>query len=582
MSRLPPLPALTFREDATPVAEAVGDVYFSTADGLSESEAVFLAGCGLPQAWEGRERFTVGELGFGTGLNLLALWRLWRAHRPPATARLDFVSFEGFPMPVAAAARALAAWPEIAELAGRLLAAWPVRAFGVQRVELGDGVSLTLHTGDIGQTLPQAQLLADAWFLDGFSPAKNPDMWSDAVLACVAERTVAGGRAASFTVAGGVRRGLAAAGFAVEKRAGFGRKRERLEAVRMGGPERGVAVPSRVAVIGAGIAGACLARAFRVRGASVQVFEAGAGVAQGASGNPLALVHPRLDAADTAQARLQIAASLHAHRLYGEVAAGWPEAVLPVEVVQGAKDAVETARFAKLRADPPLPQDWLGFGEDGALLHRKGALVRPEILIPALLEGCEVVAGREVPAGAMAGFDLTVVAGAMGAQGLVEALSLTPRGGQVEWLLRAGEAFALTRSNYAAGDGRVMLFGANFGDEAAGRQASSLARDGNLAAFEALCPQRAQGVAGGSPPYGSELHSRAGVRATTPDRMPVAGAVGPGLAVLTGLGSRGFSLAPLMAEWIAAQACGEAWPLSRAEAALVEPQRFARRKAKAG
>jgi tRNA 5-methylaminomethyl-2-thiouridine biosynthesis bifunctional protein len=154
----------------------------------------------------------------------------------------------------------------------------------------------------------------------------------------------------------------------------------------------------------------------------------------------------------------------------------------------------------------------------------------------------------------------------------------------VEWLLRAGEAFALTRSNYAAGDGRVMLFGANFGDEAAGRQASALAREGNLAALAGLSPALAQAVgeAGRSPPYGSALHSRAGVRATTPDRMPVAGAVGPGLAVLTGLGSRGFSLAPLMAEWIAAQACGEAWPLSRAEAALVEPQRFARRKAKAG
>ena len=314
MPRLPPRPDLSWKEDGTPVDERVGDVYFSRHDGLEETRAVFLKGCGLPEAWADKAAFTVAELGFGTGLNFLALWQLWRANRP-AGGHLHFVSFEGYPLDPEDAAKALGAWPELAPLTSWLVAQWPVRARGVQHVEWADeGISLTLHIGEIAETLPDAVFTADAWFLDGFSPAKNDAMWDDELWPMVAERSRMGAPVGTFTVAGGVRRGLVEAGFEVAKAPGHGRKRERLEARlihrapetsdRLGLRPLNVA-PKTVHVLGAGIAGACCARAFLDRGCKVVVHDKAGGVASGASGNRLALVMPRLDAGDTVQARLQ-------------------------------------------------------------------------------------------------------------------------------------------------------------------------------------------------------------------------------------------------------------------------------------
>src|SRR5262245_38350797 len=190
MPRLPPRPDLDFASGA-PHSRDHGDVY-SSGEGLSEKRVVFLEGCGLPEAWQARERFTIGELGFGTGLNLLAAWDLWRRHRPSPEARLNYLSFEGALMSAGDAARVHALWPELGELSGELLARWPDRARGVQRIELGDGVTLTLFVDDIAVALPQAQASIDAWFLDGFAPSKNPDMWSAEAMAQVARLSAPG------------------------------------------------------------------------------------------------------------------------------------------------------------------------------------------------------------------------------------------------------------------------------------------------------------------------------------------------------------------------------------------------------
>ncbi|MEL6661804.1 MAG: tRNA (5-methylaminomethyl-2-thiouridine)(34)-methyltransferase MnmD, partial [Pseudomonadota bacterium] len=177
MSRLPPAPDLDWKPDGTPVARGFDDVYFSTADGLEESRAVFLLGCGLPERWTDTDTFTIAETGFGTGLNFLAAWDLWKRSPRRPEGWLHFVSFEGFPLHKEDAARALAAWPELGELSAQLLARWPHRARGVrQLVWPDDRITLTLHIDDIADALPQAQFTADAWFLDGFSPAKNQAM----------------------------------------------------------------------------------------------------------------------------------------------------------------------------------------------------------------------------------------------------------------------------------------------------------------------------------------------------------------------------------------------------------------------
>ncbi|MBS0332267.1 MAG: tRNA (5-methylaminomethyl-2-thiouridine)(34)-methyltransferase MnmD, partial [Proteobacteria bacterium] len=193
---------LDWTADGQPRSRLYDDVYFSAEDGLAEARAVFLAGCGLPDAWAGRGRFTVAELGFGTGLNIAALIDLWRRHRPPG-GRLHIFSVEAHPIAVDEAARALAHWPELADVAGALIARWPGRARGMHRLELPDlGVTVDVAVAEVAEALAGWSGMADAWFLDGFAPARNPAMWRDEVLGLVAARSAPGAAAATFTVAG--------------------------------------------------------------------------------------------------------------------------------------------------------------------------------------------------------------------------------------------------------------------------------------------------------------------------------------------------------------------------------------------
>jgi tRNA U34 5-methylaminomethyl-2-thiouridine-forming methyltransferase MnmC len=203
-------PSLEWREGGVPVSTRFDDPYFSLGGGLAETRHVFLAGNQLPERLV--PGFHVAELGFGTGLNCLALARI-------ATVPIRMTSFEGWPMDQDQLSQAHAAFPDLADLAAQLRAGW-----GAPVIQVGQ-VELHLRIGDIADTLPAWQGQADAWFLDGFSPAKNPEMWSDAIMAEVGQHTAAGGSFATYTAAGAVRRALAHAGFEVSRQPGFGRKR---------------------------------------------------------------------------------------------------------------------------------------------------------------------------------------------------------------------------------------------------------------------------------------------------------------------------------------------------------------------
>lgn len=207
---------VAWRDGVIPVSTRFDDPYFSLNDGLAETRHVFLAGNQLPDRL--RDGFHVAELGFGTGLNLLALAALWRDMGAPGVIR--FTSFEAFPMAAAEMGRALTAFPALADMAALLVAQWGAG----QRISL-PGVQAEIIIGDARQTLPRWQGQADAWFLDGFSPAKNPELWSADLLAEVARHTAPGGTFATYTAAGHVRRALAAAGFAVERAPGHAGKR---------------------------------------------------------------------------------------------------------------------------------------------------------------------------------------------------------------------------------------------------------------------------------------------------------------------------------------------------------------------
>ena len=583
-------------DDGQPRSRLFGDIYFSAEDGLAESRAVFLTGCGLPQAWAGRDRFVAAELGFGTGLNIAALLQLWRATAPP-DARLHIFSIEAHPLSADEAGQALSQWPELADAASALLAKWLGRARGLHRVDLPQfGAILDLAVMDVADALAGWNGKADAWFLDGFSPALNPGMWSEAVLALVGQRSAPGARAATFTVAGAVRRGLEAAGFTVEKQPGHGRKRQRLEARLPPEPAPQVQT-GPVAIIGAGIAGAAAARALRALGREVLLFEAEA-VGSGASGNPAALVTPRLDAGLGPPAELFAQALRRAVALYDEV----PQAVISCGALQLAAGERDAHRFAKVVASDlfeagavtPLAAEAaaqrLGEPAPQALVLAAARVVATAPILAAWsgevrharVAGLAPHDGGWTVLGAggesLAQVEAVVVATGHRLSELWPEPLLTPIRGQASWT--SGVA---TPSMAAAWGGYVLarpggaMFGATHDRGETGveiRQADHLR---NRATLAAGLPRLAEALAD------APLEGRASIRGSASDNMPVAGpapGAEPGLFLLTGFGGRGYCLAPLLAEHVAALATGTPSPLPRPLAELVDPSRFRRRAAR--
>lgn len=214
-----------------PYSSQFGDHFYCQTDGRLECGYVFLEGNGLPERWGAGDIFRIGELGFGTGLNLCETWRqwrLWRAAHPQGCRHLHVTSFELYPMTAADIDRALSHWPEIDRERQALAALWPEARLGRITLSLSQDMTLTVICGRAEHEVPAWEFQADAWFLDGFAPSRNPDMWSLPLMQAVFERTSAGGSFATYAAAGFVRRNLQAAGFSVKRRPGFAGKREML------------------------------------------------------------------------------------------------------------------------------------------------------------------------------------------------------------------------------------------------------------------------------------------------------------------------------------------------------------------
>ncbi len=213
---------LTWTQDRVPVSDQFDDPYFSLQNGLEETRHVFLAGNDLPQRFT--PGFHIAELGFGTGLNMLTAWSEWELSGQ--TGLLRFTSFEAFPMAQDEMARALQAFPELKPWSDRFLTNWDGRTCDLKTLKL------EFVEGDARQTLPAWRGEANAWFLDGFSPSKNPELWEQDLLRQVATHTAPDGTAATYTAAGFVRRGLEEAGFTVTRCPGYGRKRHMTRAIK--------------------------------------------------------------------------------------------------------------------------------------------------------------------------------------------------------------------------------------------------------------------------------------------------------------------------------------------------------------
>ena len=214
-----------------PYSTAFGDHFYCQTDGRLECGHVFMAGNGLPERWHSAGNFRIGELGFGTGLNACETWRQWKLERKPG-GHLHFTSFELYPMSRDAIDRALAHWPELDAERQALTALWPDTPKDVIDIALDDATRLTVVCGNALPNVRSAQALFDAWYLDGFAPSRNPDMWSPELMQAVHDRTAENGSFATYAAAGFVRRNLIAAGFNLERRKGFAGKREMLCGVR--------------------------------------------------------------------------------------------------------------------------------------------------------------------------------------------------------------------------------------------------------------------------------------------------------------------------------------------------------------
>ncbi len=221
---------LEWVDGTIPRSAIFGDTYFSRAGGLAETGHVFIGGNNLTQRWPQMGHCTIAELGFGTGLNFLETLRQWQELKPSG-AMLDYIAFEAFPMSRTDLEKSLSYWPELADQAATLAALWTPLAGNIDAGFL-EGVHLMVHFADANLALPDLQFEADAWYLDGFAPARNPQIWSGELMAQVFTHTAPGGSFATYTAAGWVRRNLQAAGFAVAKVPGFAGKREMTRGIK--------------------------------------------------------------------------------------------------------------------------------------------------------------------------------------------------------------------------------------------------------------------------------------------------------------------------------------------------------------
>ncbi|OCJ16195.1 5-methylaminomethyl-2-thiouridine methyltransferase [Rhizobium sp. AC44/96] len=222
---------LEWRDGDMPYSPAFGDHFYCQTDGRLECGHVFLAGNGLPERWQNHASLLIGELGFGTGLNFAETWRQWKQHRVGGQ-HLHFMSFELYPMQGAEIDRALSHWSEIDTERKALVAAWPEVPEATVRLDLDDQTTLSVVCGRAIDGVAAADPGFDAWYLDGFAPSRNADMWSQELMQLVCAKTRPGGTFATYAAAGFVRRNLIASGFAVSRRSGFAGKREMLCGVK--------------------------------------------------------------------------------------------------------------------------------------------------------------------------------------------------------------------------------------------------------------------------------------------------------------------------------------------------------------
>jgi tRNA 5-methylaminomethyl-2-thiouridine biosynthesis bifunctional protein len=554
---------LAFDPTGAPYSGLYGDVYASRDGALGQARHVFLGGNRLPQRWGDRRQFVIVETGFGLGTNFLATWQAWRDD-PRRPRRLHFVSLEKHPLPAAQIAGQ--APPALAALAAQLAAAWPLALGGLHRLEFeSGGIVLTLGFGDARDLVPALIAAADAYYLDGFSPARNPDLWSPPLIKALARLALPDATFATYSAARPVRDALAAAGFEVESAPGYGHKREMLVGrfaprwrVRRHEPAAPYEGTRAAIVIGGGLAGAACAEALARRGWSVRVLERSSRVADGASALPAGLLHPHPSLDDGTAARLSRAGFLYAHAALQRHDPGGVRGIwLPCGVYREAGDPPAEDELRELAARLSAPAAYLEYLTASGIAPRLGVTARHAGLwfergaVVSAARWCEAMLGTpgievstsadvvrlrrqggcwlaEVASGATFEAPVVVLANSLGAARLLDfgVLPIAGVPGRVS-LLSAGDLGGLRAA--IAGDGYVVpafgdhppAVGASYetplpGLDQAGELDPGSVHEANLARLDRLVqrtdPVRVSGFF-------------AGVRCVARDRTPLAGPI---------------------------------------------------------
>jgi tRNA 5-methylaminomethyl-2-thiouridine biosynthesis bifunctional protein len=561
-------------------SQTYDDVYFSAHDGLAEKRHVFLHGNDLPARWANRPDFVIAEAGFGTGLTFLATLQMF-LRTATTDQRLHYIAFEAHPMAVDDIRGTLERWrdeigTEIDGLCGQYRAIVP----GVHRLVFSDRVFLTLLIGDINALLPQTDLCVDAWYLDGFAPAKNPAMWSDTVFDGLKTQSATGASVATYSAARVVKEGLARSGFTVTKQSGFKYKPDMITA-RLATPGRAPLQSHRarkVIVHGGGLAATSVARVLKTHGHHVTLI-APHGLADGASGNRRGLYNPRL--------------SEHLTPLATGHASGF--AALYRQLHEAADDVgfAETGALHLIRSDElrtrfaGLAQNW-GWGDDARIVNAADASGRAGIKLPGdalwlprsgsvspqrLCEynasGIEIIRASD----GIHEYDVEVLACGLAVQNwdVAKTWPLQTVRGQLSYMA-ANQRSSVLKTNLCYGgylspafDGQHML-GSTFQHWLTDTEL----RDEDHRYVMDKLHEQAGPLFSDSDVRGG----RAALRVTTPDRAPVIGAIDPALYVSTAHGSHGLVTSMLSALMISDRISGfpDAIPATIAKA--VDPLRF--------
>lgn len=560
----PIVPALVDWTPQGPRSKAYDDGYFGVADGVAEAHCVFIEANHLPQRFAELapdQVFVIGETGFGTGLNLLLAADVFAQHAPKG-ARLHMVSVDLNPLTRQDLERAHTQWPQLAHWSSALIEHYPPAAPGHHRLMLADHVELTLMWGDASTRWAGSKAQVDAWFLDGFSPANNPAMWTPALFEALFARSQPGATLASFTASGSVRRGLEDAGFLVEKVSGFGHKRHRIVGKRSGAWMPQHLMLGRACIAGAGLAGATTAHALARRGWRVDVIDPNP-PGSGASGNRAGVVYATPSPHLQAQNRFYLTALIRALDWFQSL--GFPEhpddgrledVFLHLAHPRRRKNTLEAhdtgawpSELLTRINDHLACLKGAGFIHPSAWINR--LLDHPSITYQAKrLDSDELVVTKTQ-------YNAVVIATAGQALSFdgLERLPMKMIRGQVTEIQATAESLEWRQAHCHAGyltpamEGRHCV-GATY--DLHGEHQGTVETDdqGNIEQLREHLPKHWEALGGEALKV---VGQRAAMRCTSPDRLPLVGEVpslGPNVFLNIAHGSRGITHTPLCADFL--------------------------------